>query len=107
MPAPPGGNRPRRGKDRAEDPVSAKVLHKRDFIGRVAEAAELPRARVRDVVEITLAELGRAIAAGETLALPPFGKARVSRQKTVRGGEVLVVRLRRKADDDDDDQDDD
>lgn len=51
--------------------------------------------RTGRAVEATLAELGRAIAAGETLALPPFGKARVSRQKTVKGSEVLVLRLRR------------
>ena len=38
----------------------------------------------------------RAIAEGETLALPPFGKARVSRQATAKGDEVLVLRLRRK-----------
>ena len=88
------------GDVRPEDePIPAKVLQKREFVSRVATAADLPRNQVRDIVEITLAELGRAIAAGETITLPPFGKARVSRQKSVKGGEVLVIRLRRKSDD--------
>ena len=77
------------------NPSPATVLHKRDFIARVGTSCDLPHAQLRRAVEATLAELGRAIAAGETLALPPFGKARVSRQKTVRGSEVLVLRLRR------------
>lgn len=77
------------------EPVQATVVNKRAFMGRVAEACDLSTAQVRLIVEATLAEMGRAIASGETLALPPFGKARVSRQKTVKGGDVLIVRLRR------------
>lgn len=87
------------GPERDNDPVSAKVLRKREVLARVAHAADVPQNQVRAVVDITLAELGRAIAAGETLALPPFGRARVSRQSLVKGGEVLVIRLRRKAGD--------
>lgn len=77
------------------DPGPAAVLAKREFVARVAENCGVPRAQVRAVVEATLAELGRAIAAGETLALPPFGRARVNRQKTVKGSEVMILRLRR------------
>lgn len=77
------------------DPVPARVLHKREFLARVAADVEAPRTQIREVVEATLNQLGRAIAGGETLALPPFGRARVSRQETATGGEVLVLRLRR------------
>lgn len=93
--------RPRNGAARGDHPIPAKTLHKREFIARIASVAEIPQAQAqaRELVEITLAELGRAIAAGETLALPPFGRARVSRQRTVEGGEVLTIRLRRRADD--------
>ena len=78
------------------DPIPAKVLHKREFLARVAADVRAPRTEIREVVEATLSQLGRAISAGETLALPPFGKARVSRQETPSGAEVLVLRLRRR-----------
>ena len=78
------------------DPIPARVLHKREFVGRVAEQLGMPRAQIREVVEATLEQLGDAIGEGETLSLPPFGKARVSRQRTNKGGEVLILRLRRK-----------
>lgn len=77
------------------DPVTATVLNKRDFVARVAQSCDSSRAQIRGVVEATLSELGRAIAAGETLALPPFGKARVTRKTTGKGSEVLILRLRR------------
>ena len=91
-----GASRPRRAAALGKDPVPARVLHKREFLGRVADELGLSRAQIRDIVEATLNQLGRAIGEGETLALPPFGKARVSRQATAKGDEVLVLRLRRK-----------
>ena len=91
-----GPGRNRRAAAVGEDPVPARILHKREFLARVAADVDLSRAQIRDVVEATLNQLGRAIAEGETLALPPFGKARVSRQATAKGDEVLVLRLRRK-----------
>ena len=98
-----GASRPRRAPALGKDPIPARVLHKREFLARVAADVDLSRAQIREVVEATLNQLGRAIAEGETLALPPFGKARVSRQTTTRGGEVLVLRLRRKDTGDDSD----
>ncbi|MFD1881543.1 HU family DNA-binding protein [Paracoccus pacificus] len=95
-------------------PVTAPMvtLHKKDFIARVVAASGVTRREAKPVIEATLEQLGAAFAAGETVALPPFGKARVSRQKDLDNGEVLILRLRRKtrdgvaatadADDDDD-----
>lgn len=77
------------------EPKPAVIVQKRDFVSRVAEAAGVSRAQARPVVEAALEQLGRAIAAGETLALPPFGRARVARQHDTKGGEVIVVKLRR------------
>ncbi|PZO63127.1 MAG: hypothetical protein DI498_14120 [Paracoccus denitrificans] len=82
------------------DPQRARIVQKRDFIGRVADASGISRAQARPLVEATLAALGSAIAAGETLALPPFGMARIKRTTDNKGGEVIVLKLRRKADDD-------
>ena len=91
-----GASRPRRAAAPGKDPIPARVLHKREFLARVAAEVDLSRTQIRDIVEATLNQLGRAITEGETLALPPFGKARVSRQATAKGDEVLVLRLRRK-----------
>lgn len=74
------------------------TVRKKEFMARVADACGRPRTEIRDIVEATLEQLGLAFANGETLAIPPFGKARVSRHKDVRGGEVIALRLRRKLD---------
>ncbi|MTH33666.1 DNA-binding protein [Paracoccus limosus] len=82
-----------------EDPGTARVLQKRQFLNAVALRSGLRPAQIKEVVEATLAELGDAIASGQTLALPPLGRARVNRQKDVSGSEVIVLRLRRRASD--------
>lgn len=78
------------------DPANATVLQKRQFMNRIAQRTGQRNADIRDIVEATLAELGEAIAAGQTLALPPLGRARINRQKDVSGSEVIVLRLRRR-----------
>ena len=87
-------------RDRAEAtgeiPGSARVLQKRQFLSAVAQRSGMRSAQIKDIVEATLAELGDAIAAGQTLALPPLGRARINRQRDVSGSEVIILRLRRR-----------
>lgn len=71
------------------------TLRKKDLVERVVTASGAKKKDVRGIVEAVLAVLGDALHAGEILALPPFGKARVNRQKDTAGGETLVVKLRR------------
>lgn len=78
------------------DPVPARVVQKKEFLERVLTASGASRATAKPIIEAVLDQLGQALAAGETLAIPPFGKARVSRHKDVRGSEVITLRLRRK-----------
>ena len=80
-----------------DDPGTARVLQKRQFLNAVAQRSGLRSAQIKEVVEATLAELGEAIASGQTLALPPLGRARVNRQKDVSGAEVIILRLRRRS----------
>ena len=47
-------------------------------------------------IEATLAQLGKALSAGETLAVPPLGRARVNLERDQRGGEIITLRLRRR-----------
>lgn len=80
----------------AVEPVPVKIVQKREFLDRVATTAGVRKTDARAVVEATLAELGKAFAAGESLSVEPFGKARVNRQRDISGGEVIILRLRRK-----------
>jgi DNA-binding protein HU-alpha len=79
-------------------PAAGATLRKKDLIERVARVAGARKKDARGIVEATLTVLGEALAAGEVLALPPFGKARVNRQKDMDGGgAMLTVKLRRPA----------
>lgn len=75
--------------------TAAKVLRKKEFLERVVETSGAKKKDAKSVVEATLKLLGDALAAGEALVLPPFGKAKVNRQKGTNSGELLVVKLRR------------
>jgi nucleoid DNA-binding protein len=92
----PDGKAASEGAEGGAPPADrAPRLRKKDLIARVVKAAGSKRKDTRDIVEAVLTVLGDALAAGETLALPPFGKARVNRQRDVEGGEMLTVKLRR------------
>ncbi|PKP71099.1 MAG: hypothetical protein CVT82_03850 [Alphaproteobacteria bacterium HGW-Alphaproteobacteria-4] len=73
----------------------APALRRKDFLQRVIAASGVKKKDAQTVVEATLKVLGEALSKGESLALPPFGKARVSRQVDTNGGEMLVIKLRR------------
>ena len=86
--------------DLPRDPQPAQVVQKRDFVDRVVAATGARKTDARPIIEATLDQLGEALAAGETLAVPPFGRARINRVRDQRGGEIITLRLRRKARDD-------
>ena len=81
--------------ERSSVPATEPVLRKKELYDRVAAATGAKKGDVRPIADAVLDILGKALAAGEVLALPPFGKARVNRQKDIGTGEVLIVRLRR------------
>ena len=67
----------------------------KDLIERVAATAEQNKKDVRAIVEATLAELGKALEAGESLNLPPFGRVRIANQKADGTGQLMTLKLRR------------
>lgn len=71
------------------------TLRKKEFLERVVTASGAKKKDAREVIEATLRLLGEALAKGESVLLPPFGKARVSRHVDKKGGELLVIKLRR------------
>lgn len=78
------------------NPQPAQVLQKKDFVDRVVAASGARKADARPIIEATLAQLGKALSAGETLAVPPLGRARVNLERDQRGGEIITLRLRRR-----------
>ncbi len=84
------------GADPPREPQSAKVLQKRQLLAQVVKRTGLRSADIKPVVEATLSELGHAIAAGMTLALPPLGRARVRHSTDRSGAEIVTLRLRRR-----------
>ena len=73
----------------------AVALRVKDLVDRVATAGDFKKKDVRDIVEATLAELGRALEAGQVLNLPPFGKLRVGRSRDLANGSMMTLKLRR------------
>lgn len=76
-------------------PDASLVVKKKDFLDRVVAASGAKKPVARELTEAVLSVLGAALAAGESLALPPLGKLRVTRQIDKQGGEVLLVKIRR------------
>lgn len=94
------GHSKKSDEDRSEvlnAPQPAQVVQKRDFVDRVVAATGVKKSEARPIIEATLEQLGAALESGQTLAVPPLGRARVNLEKDQRGGHVITLRLRRKA----------
>ncbi len=96
VPAAPAA--PTQAKPRARPvitPGSGNVVKLKDLLDHVAKATGAKKKSVRDTVEATLTALGDALSRGDDLNLPALGKAHVNRQRTLTGGEMIIVKLRR------------
>ena len=71
------------------------TMRKKDLIDRVVTATSAKRRDVKLIVEAALTVLGDALSKGEELHLPPFGKAKVNRQRDLGNGEMMIVKVRR------------
>lgn len=74
------------------------MLRTRDLIARVAEATGAKVKDVRDTVEATLAEIGKALDQGQSLQVPPLGKLSVAPRKGADDTSPIKLKLRRAAD---------
>ncbi len=78
--------------------VDTPMLRARDLVARVAEATGAKVKDVRDTVEATLAELGKALDQGQSLQVPPLGKLSVAPRKGADDTRPIKLKLRRAAD---------
>lgn len=72
-------------------------MKKRELIKAVVARSGTRQKFAKPVVEAMLAILGETLVEGRELTLPPMGKVKIQRQKTVSGGTVTVMKLRRTA----------
>ncbi len=73
---------------------NALSIRKKELVERVVAASGAKKKQVKEIVEHTLKALGDALAKGEELHLPPFGKAKVNRSRDNDGGTTMMVKLR-------------
>ena len=71
------------------------VTRFKDLVDRVAKSLEKKSNQVREVVEATLAELGKAFDQGESLNVLPLGKVKVHRSRPAGSGTAIMLKLRR------------
>ncbi len=69
----------------------------KDLVTRVAEATGGKRKDVKEMVEATLKVLGDAMAKGEDMNLPGFGRTRITRSAEKDGAAHLTMKVRRGA----------
>lgn len=77
-------------------PTQAATLRKKEFLDQVLANVTSNKRDAKAVVEATLSALSVALQEGKTLAIAPFGKARVARVAGARGDETYVVRFKPK-----------
>lgn len=85
---------PAAADDEAEDAVAVQLRNK-EFLERVALATDLNKNKVREIVDATLNELGKALEAGEGVNLSGLGKIRIVNSRNEENGAIMTLKLRR------------
>ena len=72
-----------------------------DLAEKVATAHDLPKTKAKEVLESAFAALAEAVASGEEVSLPGFGKFKVAERAARQGrnpatGEVIQIAASRK-----------
>lgn len=70
------------------------ALRKKALLEKVTERAGIKRRDAKAAIEAALEVLGEAIADGQEINLPGFGKLKVTRSKTLSNGRVFTTRIR-------------
>jgi nucleoid DNA-binding protein len=77
-------------------PASEKApqLKMKDLVERVVKASGAKKKGVKEIVEATLATLGDALAKGEAINLPGFGRAKVAHAEDKGAGKPMTIKLK-------------
>lgn len=91
--------------DTALDDALPGDVKRQEFMDLVAESAGLKRKDIRDGMIHTLTVIGRLLEEGRSLNVPPLGKLRIVKEKSVgQDARMITLKLRHKdiVDEDDD-----
>ncbi len=69
-------------------------MKRKDLLDAVSARAELPRHKVKPVMEAMLAVMGEAIAEGRSLNINPLGRMVRKRHKDTPNAKINIVRVR-------------
>ncbi len=72
----------------------APQLKMKDLIERVVKATGGKKKGVKEIVEATLATLGDALAKGEAVNLPGFGRAKVAHAEDKGAGKPMTIKMK-------------
>jgi nucleoid DNA-binding protein len=75
--------------------TKAPSLRIKTLVDRVAETTGGKKKGVKEIVEATLTALGEALAKGEDLNLPGFGRTRIARSMEKDGASHMTLKVRR------------
>ena len=78
--------------------VLGPMMRKPELINAVVAKSGMKKKDVKPIVEATLAVLGAALQDARELNLQPLGKIKVTREKKLPTGKVLVTRIRQSQD---------
>lgn len=79
----------------SEAKVKAPGVKIRDLVEKVVTATGAKKKGAKEIVEATLTELGEALARGDELNLPGFGRAKVAKTLDKDGTALLTIKLKR------------
>ncbi len=81
----------------AEPETASNELKKKELIDLVVARSGIKKKDAKPVIEAMLAVLGDAVAEGQELNLPPFGKLRINRTVEKPNGRITICKLRQSA----------
>jgi nucleoid DNA-binding protein len=70
------------------------TLKMKDLVAQVTEASGGKKKGVKEIVEATLAALGGALAKGDAINLPGFGRAKVAHAEDKDAGKPMTIKLK-------------
>lgn len=74
--------------------VSAPSLRKRELVDRAVKRSGLRKKFVKPAVDAFLAELADSLRDDRELTIPPLGKVKIQRSKTLGNAKVMVLKVR-------------
>jgi nucleoid DNA-binding protein len=70
------------------------VLTKKDIIARAVEISGVKKKDARPSVEAALQVVLSALAEGNEVNVPPYGKIRIVKEKAIKGGKMITAKIR-------------